>query len=115
MAAFTPRIGDTVGYYARKYVKGSRGPNRPARYTYSYRCNGVLLAKNDKRGFDGILAYAGWTQEQIDTHVGNGNHVGLMNAIGATVAGDLTEGNNPILLPTGEVVWVYAEQVRKPR
>lgn len=111
-AARAVRIGDRVRFYTRRYIKGSRGPGRPARYAYSFCCEGVLLAKSDLR------AYAhepGITQAEVDRRLGM---LAVANATGGTVAGDLTEGNNPVLLdrlPPGHlvpVVWAYAEQVR---
>lgn len=104
------RVGDTVKYFSRKYVRGSRNA-RPgsARYTYKFVSLGVLLSKFDGRGHVGT-PLEGKTEAELRAHAAG--HIGLINATGASEAGDITEGNNPVLLPCGRVVWVYAEQVR---
>lgn len=105
------KIGDRVAVYSRQYVRGTRRPGFKGKFTFRFLRNGVLLAKNDRRAWGHLPA---WTQEDIDRHL-NCGHVGLMNATGPAVGGDLTEGNNPVLLDNGDVVWVYATQIRKPR
>lgn len=103
------KIGDKVRYYSRNYVKGSRRPGGSVRYTYSFRGFGVLLAKTDRRGHRGT-SLEHYTEEQLCQMFAG--HVGLVNATGSNQDG-LTDGNNPVLLPSGEVVWVYREQIRK--
>lgn len=104
------RVGDRVRFCTRSYVRGSRGPGRPARYTYRFWSEGVLLAKNDLRAY---AHEAGITQAEVDRRLGM---LAVVNATGGAAAGDLTEGNNPVLLDCAlggqKVVWAYAEQVR---
>ncbi len=107
----TFKVGDAVKLFLRSYVRGSRRPGCPnGKFTYrQHRLKtGILLAKDDPRAHVGTLT-AGWSAEQLRQHFAS--HVGLANAVGGESNG-LTDGNNPVLMPDGEVLWVYREQVR---
>ena len=101
------KVGDTVRVYVRSSIKGTRSPANPnGRFRYRYLDEGCLLAKNDIRAW---AHKPTWGQAEIDAHLGG--HIGLANATGQ-VSDGLTDGNNPVLLPDGEVLWLYREQIR---
>lgn len=104
-------IGETVQYFTRSYVRGTRRPGFNGRYTYRFASLGTLIARNDPRALAYDPATRNMTPEQYQQW--SASHIGFQNATGATGEDGLSEGNNVVLLPNGEVVWVYREQIRK--
>lgn len=103
-------VGDKVRVFAKKYVRGTRRPGFKGRFNKSFQGVGVLIAKTDPRGHSGT-ATASWTEEQIRHHFAT--HVGLINATGYSVVGDVTEKNNPVLMPDGRVIWLDADAIQR--
>jgi hypothetical protein len=93
---------------AKHYVRGSRGPGRPAKYRYSRLGEGVILSRVDPAAHVGT-PLADWDEPRLAAHFAS--HLGLANATGAATGNGLTAGNNPVRLADGRVVWVGADQI----
>ena len=100
------RTGDRVKLYGYRKNRYSRKRVR------CFIGHGELLSKFDPAAHVGT-PFEGWTEEALRNHFAV--HVGLINATGATVAGDLTEKNNPVKLTDGnrkgEVIWADAANI----
>ncbi len=101
------KVGDTVKVFAKKYIRGTRGPGFAGRFTRKALGFGILLSKFDPAAHAGT-ATGDWTEEQLRVHFGS--HIGLINA---TMANDngLTERNNPVRMPDGRVIWLDRDSI----
>ena len=112
-------FNDKIAVYALKYIKGSRRPGFKGKFTKKYLGNGILLPPtsilahfypngNVRPGSNHLI---GKTEQEIQEFFNN--NLALNNATGKSEDG-LTEGNNCVLF-NGETLWVYREQIGKPK